>query len=74
MKIQVTITTINVLSHKSPIQAKTRPPLEDWFKSELPVHLLYLGGGCKKAISSTNRQMESTLIMHVCHIRNYTHL
>jgi hypothetical protein len=41
MKIQVKTITINVLSHKFPVQAKTRPPLEGWFKSELPLHLLY---------------------------------
>jgi len=42
MKMHVETITINVLSDKLLTQAKTRSIMEDWFKSELPVHLLYL--------------------------------
>jgi hypothetical protein len=42
MKMHVDTITINVLSGKFLTQAKTRSILEDWFKSELPMHLLYL--------------------------------
>jgi len=42
MKMHAETITIDVLSDKFLTQAKTRSPLEDWFKSELPVHLLYL--------------------------------
>jgi hypothetical protein len=47
-----------VLSHKLQIQAKTRPPPEDWFKCELPAHLVYLQKqGSKNAISSANTEI-----------------
>jgi hypothetical protein len=42
IKTHVETITINVLSHKFLIQAKTESQLEDWFKYDLSVHLWYL--------------------------------
>jgi hypothetical protein len=53
IKMHVETITINVLNHKFLIQAKTGCQLEDWFKSELPVHLWKLKR-LQKTISGTN--------------------